>query len=58
MTGFRNYTCGVSFYISPEMREALDDLSQEKRLPVSEIIREIIGEYLSAKSTSTSVSQK
>jgi hypothetical protein len=50
MPSYRNFTSGITFYVSPGMRKELDQLSVERRLTVSEILREILGEYFSSKS--------
>ena len=58
MPTYRNFTSGITFYVSPEMRKELDSLSEEKRFTVSELLREIIGEHLSDESKTTVLSQK
>jgi len=46
MATFRKFTEGISFFVSPSTREQLDKISQERRISVSELLREIIDKAL------------
>ena len=53
MTNFRNFTNGITFYVSNEMRQQLDEMSRERRVPVSVILREIVSSNLSERKNQT-----
>ena len=53
MTNFRNFTNGITFYVSDDMRHLLDDLSRERRVPVSVVLREIVSSNLSERKNQT-----
>lgn len=45
MQRLRKYIYGITFFASPKMRQDLDELSDEKRQTVSELVRMIINDY-------------
>ena len=54
---FRKFTEGITFFVSRQTRDTLDEISQERRITVSELLRKIIEEHLSKESKSTPESQ-
>jgi predicted DNA-binding protein len=46
MQRFRKFTNGITFFVSQQMRQELDTLSEERRQTVSELLREMIEHYL------------
>ena len=52
MTNFRNFTNGITFYVSDWMRRQLDEMSKERRVPVSVVLREIVSSHFGVKNIS------
>ncbi len=40
----KKFTCGITFFVSPEMYQSLKQLSDEKRVAVSELLRDWIAD--------------
>jgi hypothetical protein len=49
----KKYTQGVTFFITPDMLEVLKKISDEKQVSVSEVLREVLSQYLSQRVQST-----
>lgn len=47
---YRKFTEGITFFVSRQTRDTLDEISQERRITVSELLRKIIDEHLSKES--------
>jgi predicted DNA-binding protein len=58
MPVFRNFTEGITFYVSRQMRTELDKLSEDRRQAVSEILRSIIEDYLTKGTLTTTDSRR
>jgi hypothetical protein len=43
----KKYTQGVTFFITPDMLEVLKKISDEKQVSVSEVLREVLNQYIS-----------
>ncbi len=54
MQRFRKFTDGITFSVSRDMRLALDNLSDQRQVTVSKILREILNDYFGNKKKSTS----
>lgn len=42
----RILTEGTTFYMSKEMRSSIDELAAERRIRLSELLREIVNQFL------------
>ena len=54
MQRFRKFTDGITFSVSRDMRLALDNLSDQRQVTVSKILREILNDYFGNEQQLTS----
>ena len=49
----KRYTHGLTFFITPEMFEDLKQISDEKQVSMSELMREVLAYYINQRSRDT-----